>query len=358
MQMSDTLSSSAPGDDIQRNGIRRELPVDEAEIARLTKDLGESTFSDVPEGFTPLPLLHEKAPFAAPIELVRLPSFSAKRLIAAGAGLLLAAGAAFGANQWFDSRDQQGTNPETGNSAGALPGDKAPEASSAPVVETDRLPGIEVNVPPSLQKYQDISVEAFSALPVEERPLLTGHLIDITTEVKGNYPGGTKNNPIELGSIDNTAGQIVRQYIFTIAAAFRQQRLEETGPDTNIVESKLDHDKAKRVLSQAYYNADLNAPITLTPYQNYLALIDSQETTAPLSDSLTPLNEPELLPGIDANGKAVQFKDIEFQDQTGANHKMRVVLVETTTINKDGETVPLIIWPVVDIKSPDGQLNF
>ena len=354
MQMSDTLSSSAPGDDIQRNGIRRERPMSEAEIADLTEALGNNVASDMPEGFAPLPPLRERTPKIAPVEVVRPSRFSVKRIIGAGAGLLLAAGATFGVSQFLDARGEQEVSPDTSNSAGPLPADKTPEASSAPT----RLPGIEVNVPPALESYIDMSVEDFSALLPEERSLLTGHLIDITTEVKGNYPGGTKSNPVELGSVDNTAGQIVRQYIFTVAAAFRQQMLVETGSDTNIVESKLDHNKAKMVLSQAYYEADLNAPIQLTSYGNYLALIDSQETTAPLSDSLTPLNEPELLPGIDKNGKAVQYKDIEFQDQTGADHKMRVVLVESTTIDKDGNTVPLITWPVVDITSPDGQLNF
>jgi len=227
------------------------------------------------------------------------------RLIVAISGIALAAVAAsVGIGRVVNAIDQR-SHTEIVNTLPGL------NEESAKTVESTTPAGQETKVDSyeqSMEKYKDMSVETFEALPRDERLLYSQFLIDQTVG-RGTYNQlygtGKKDETyaIKPSSIskNNNGQEIVDSSLFVTQIACLQY-IE----DVQAKENQYDTSDGVKVLSSKYY--DVGGGLVSNGYKVLKEFLGSLTTPSGAENKDTATDTSDLMSGITKDGEKVSYK--------------------------------------------------
>ena len=243
-----------------------------------------------------------------------------QKIIATGIILVALVGGGLAYNIYNNNHNT--TPNETGSNSSQTTTPEKPVLTAA-----ERL---EATYGAAMEKYKNMSVDAFEALPRDERLLYSQYLIDLDT-AKGNYdkwygadgPGKAYAITSTPVSIDNNGQEIVNNELYTIMVSSYQSSF-------NNGELTYNKDSGEKMLSSAYYAVGKDKALS----DSYIGVKSEEETqTDPnyVAGIYTVINTSKLLNGKDKYGEAIQYKIVAYHTQDNYTSYARYIYHEFNT---------------------------
>lgn len=222
-----------------------------------------------------------------------------------------------------DNSSRQGNQPVA--AAPATPGaTTSPETTQSPDASAKATPPAEVEMTskeinrlesyaPAMEKYKNMDISTFEALPRSERLLYAQYLMDNSVareEYSSRYGKYAVKNQQELAitpvpvSLENTGQEIVDGWLLRLQISYVQN---------NGSSSIFDVTPGREALSAAYYNVGESGVA-----DEYNAAINMQATLdkpTPIGNKNTVTDTSELLSGKNSQSETVKYKIVTFLTQ-------------------------------------------
>ena len=258
--------------------------------------------------------------------------FENKRNIAmvaiAGIALAAAFGVAGCSNKVGASNEQQQTpieNPVNPNQTTPTPENKVDTYAAA------------------MEKYQDMDVDTFEKLPIDERLAYSQYLIDKTV-ASGTYDKSYqsyRNSPCYISpakaSTDNSGQEIVDENLYAIQMSTLQYLPREAKPNP------LDLPNAQKVLSATFYEVGSNKIVT-DIYLKYKSYLEDLPNAGAMPNNRTATETGNLKTGISkVDGEKMKYREIAFTDVADAKtNYIRYVYQKFTSYDGTNKSIWLI----------------
>jgi len=169
----------------------------------------------------------------------------------------------------------------------------------------------------AMEKYREMSVEEFEALPRDERLLYSQYIIDRTVSM-GNYDNGYgegmigQNFRVEYTptSVNNNGQQIIDNNLYAHQISYLQFEVVNDG-----MKKQYDVADGQKCLSSVFYS--VNEHENISPGYTYdKAFKETLTDTAVMPDKQIATNTSKLLDGIDNSGDKTQYKIVTYYSES------------------------------------------
>lgn len=173
----------------------------------------------------------------------------------------------------------------------------------------------------TMEKYKEMSVEEFEALPRDERLQYGQYIIDNTVvdgglfELYYSVDNKKEYTPV---SVNNTGQQIEEnsEYMFQIACS---QSIKSGDFGTM---PKLDTANAIKCLSSNFYDVGKNKPVA-DYYLSFKKFFEERSEPNVYNRTYTVKNTSDLMDGVDGNGNKIRYKDVTLLQENGMTGYVR-----------------------------------
>lgn len=191
----------------------------------------------------------------------------------------------------------------------------------------------------AMERYRDMSVDEFEALPRDERLLYSQFLIDQTVE-RGNYEStyGKGHTGEKYGvtpaviSRDNSGQEVFGSNLYALQISYLQFVESEDKP--------YDLSDGQKVLSAVYYDVG-NANVT-NSYTNAVNTEQTLDTPVGIDLTGTVINTSDLLEGNSMNGDKVEYRILTYYDNKSKTRYAKYIYHEFTSYDGARKAVWMI----------------
>lgn len=185
----------------------------------------------------------------------------------------------------------------------------------------------------AMEKYNDMSVDTFEALPLDERLLLSQYLIDRSVDsgfYDVSYGEGQRAHDFAIEpwavSQKNNGQEIVDNYLYTNQVSYLQLTIEQNS------EVQYDAIRGEKMLSSTFYTVGKNKLVS-NSYLEDKAVMETLAKPAHMINKYTATNTSEMLKGTNSNNEAVQYKVVTYYNQDAKTSYARFIYHEFTNYN-------------------------